>query len=190
MSKPRPFIDAGKKAMLRFIAMATKQETKEIIPVLREKVMEKCNELGHCPFCSQPIADTTTTFTEETAKDTIRIILNWCNSKDRHEFKSSDVKDMLTHTQYANLNHLVKFGGIVYRPVNPKTGKTYNSTYYGIHRGRADEFLDGKRIVPVQVKHNRFSRHRTGEAEGTVDELPHVSDLLDEEGNYKQPKII
>lgn len=189
MAKPTPHLEKGLKAMERLIRLANKEESKRLIPILRKVVMESANELEHCPFCSQPIKDTTVTFTQETAKDAIRIILNWCNEKGRVEFKTSEIKHLLTHTQYANLNHLVSFGGIIYRPINRKTGKRYSSTYYGINRARADEFLRGEKLIPTQITRDRFTRERTGEAEGTADDLPHTNDLLDESGRYTQPAI-
>lgn len=175
--------------MQKLISRATKEESKTLIPILRRIVMESANELEHCPFCSQPIKDTIVTFTQETAKDAIRIILNWTRDAGRNEFKTSEIKHLLTHTQYANLNHLVSFGGIIYRPINKKTGKRYTSTHYGINRARADEFLRGDKLIPTQITRDRFTHERTGEAEGSVDDLPNTNDLLDGDGRYTQPTL-
>lgn len=189
MSKPTPHLKLGLRAMEKLILKANKEESKRIIPILRRIIMEGRNEFGHCPFCSQPIADTTVTYTEETAKDAIRIILNWTTATGKHEFSTADIKHLLTHTQYANLNHLVAFGGIIYRPINPKTGKRYTSKFYGINRERADEFLRGLRPAPIQIVRNRFSRERIDTAEGTADDLPHTTDLIDADGHYSQPTL-
>lgn len=175
--------------MQKLISRASKEESKDLIPKLRKAVMELANELEHCPFCSQPIKDTIVTFTQETAKDAIRILLNWCNEKGRVEFKTSEIKHLLTHTQYANLNHLVSFGGIIYRPINKKTGKRYTSTHYGINRARAMEFLRGEKLIPTQITRDRFTRERTGEADGSVDDLPNTADLIDGDGRYTQPAL-
>lgn len=175
--------------MRKLVAMASKEESKALIPILRKIVMEKANDLENCPFCSQPIADTKITYTEETAKKAIEILLAWCDEKGRHEFKISEVKHLIDHTQYANLNHLVSFGGVVYRPWNDRLHKPYSSIWYGIHRGRALEFLRGERKIPVQIKRNRFTRERVGTAEGDRGDLPHVSDLVDSDGKYQQPAL-
>jgi hypothetical protein len=141
-------------------------------------------------MCSSPISDTVTTYTKETAEDVIKILYRWSIDHRRHEFKSSEIKHLLDHTQYANLNHLIGFKGIIYRPVNPKTRVPYTSGHYGIHRGRAEEFFRGVRKGPIQIRRNRFTHERIEEVEGTIGEHPHVSDLLDAEGNYKQPTLV
>lgn len=175
--------------MQKLISRATKEESKVLIPILRRIVMESANDLEHCPFCSQPIKDIVVTYTKETAKDAIRIVLNWTRETGRHEFKISEIKDRLTHTQYANLNHLIAFGGIIYRPINKKTGKQYKSTHYGIDRGRANDFLRGDKLVPTQITRDRFTRQRTGEANGSVDDLPNTLDLIDDDGVYTHPSF-
>lgn len=176
--------------MHRLVAMATKDETKVIIPTLRNVVMQKCNELGYCPFCSSPIADIVVTYTDETAREAISKVVEWCERVGTHEFTTSDIGDLLTHTQYANLNHLTAFGGIVYRPKNPKTGLAYKSKFYGINLMRAHEFLSGARTIPIQIKRNRFTRERTDQSDGTVTNLPPVAQFTDEDGQYHAPTEI
>lgn len=125
MSKSTPHIDHGLKAMHKLISRATKEESKILIPILRRIVMESANDLEFCPFCSQPIKDTVVTFTQETAKDAIRILLNWTRDNNRNEFKTSEIKHLLTHTQ----------------------------------------------------------------SDGSVDDLPNTTDLIDEDGHYSQPAL-
>jgi hypothetical protein len=184
MSKTRPFLPEGEKAMNRLLRMSTKEESKAIIPALRKAVMEKRNELKHCPFCSNPIADTTTSFTDHTAVRVLWELARWCRSKGRHEFDVSEVKDLLDKTQYANLNHLDRFAGIVYRPINPKTRKPYTSKWYGIHTQRADEFFRRERKAPIQITYNRFTGERMAVTEGYVNEFPKIKEFLDADGSY------
>ena len=189
MAKAQPFLKKGETAMRKLIAMASKEENKALIPILRRIVMEKCNELENCPFCSQPIADTKTTFTEETSRKVIEKILQWSDEKGKHEFKAGEIKHLLDHTQYANLNHLVSFGGIIYRPFNRRLNKPYSSIWYGINRQRALEFLRYERKIPIQIRRNRFTKERVDTAEGDRGDLPHVSDLVDSEGKFSQPAL-
>ncbi len=170
--------------MRKLVSMATKEETKAIIPTLRKVVMERRNELHNCPFCSFPIEDTTTSFTDHTAVRVLWELVQWCSRKERHEFDVSEIKDLLDKTQYANLNHLDRFAGIVYRPINPKTKKPYASKFYGINLTRAWEFFKGQRKAPIQITYNRFTGERTAVTEGFVHEFPNIREFLDADGFY------
>ena len=158
MSKPSPHLEAGEKAMRLFMSRAKTDEAKRMIPAMRQRVMDWRNELKCCPFCSNPIADATVNYTVQAAVQALYKLYRWCGEKRRHEFKISEVKHLLDHTQYANLNHMARFGGIVYRP--QLYGKT-RAGWYGIHMERAAEFFACRRKAPVQITHNRFTGERT-----------------------------
>lgn len=182
--------DPGLEALNKLLRASSKEESKTIITAVRKYIREHANDLKHCPMCSNPIHDVITTYTKETAEDVVRILYRWSTEKGRHEFKIGDVKHLLDKTQYANMNHLVAFKGIFYRPINKKNGRPYTSTYYGIHRGRAEEFLRGQRPGPIQIRRNRFTHERVDESEGKIGEHPHVAEMVDTDGIYKAPTLL
>lgn len=186
MGKPHPYKEKGEEAMRTLARMATKDETKAVIPVLRAKVEENRNELGHCPFCSQPIHDVTETFTKQTMVNVLFVLVQWCEEKRVHEFDMKDVKHLLDHTQHANLNHLVYTDGIFYRPEDAE-GKQVKGRY-GIHLERAHEFFRGERKALVQIISNRFTGERVGETWKYIHEFPDITDFLDKYGQYVVPK--
>lgn len=167
--------------MRTFLSKAKNDETKRILPIVRTKVMEWRNELGHCPFCSHPIDDTTVHYTVQASVQALHKLYQWCGENKRHEFKMSEVRHLLDNAQYNNLNYLDRFGGIVYRPM--KDGKE-RPGWYGIHMERAKEFFGSKRKAPIQITYNRFTRERMAVVEGYIREFPDLAAFIDAEGNY------
>lgn len=156
----------------------------------RELLDRFANELGFCPCCDQSVDDVKTDYTDATSVHALYKLLKWCIRHQCHEFKSSDVKHLLDHTQYANLNHLDRFGGIVYRPKNPKTGKQYKSTYYGINIQRAEEFFRNERPAPVQIITKRLTGERIASTEKLLRDFPSIGEFLDADGNYNPKHIV
>lgn len=146
--------------------------------------------LGNCPCCTQPIGEVITSYTDSTSIRTLYKLVAWCRENKVHEFKSSDVKHLLDHTQYANMNHLDRFGGIVYRPQNPKTGKPYQSTYYGINMERAREFFRNERPAPVQLVTNRITGERIASTDKLMRDFPGMGEFLDGDGMYDPEHIV
>lgn len=183
--------DPGLEALNKLLRASSKEESKAIITAVRKYIREHNNDLKHCPMCSQPITDTLETFTKETAYDPIKIIYEWVQRTGKHaKFKAADIKPLLNHTQYCNLNHLIAFEGILYRPNNPRTGEPYTSTYYAMHRGRAEEFLRGYRPGPVQILRARFTRERIDQVKARAGEMPHIADMVDDDGIYSPPTLL
>lgn len=156
----------------------------------RQIVYEYADSLKLCPCCNQPIGEVKTSFNMQTAVSTLYALVKWCSEKEKHEFEMKEVKHLLDHTQYANLNHLTKFGGIVYRPINPKTEKPYTQGHYGINLTRAWEFLRNERAAPVQITRDRLGRHRTGSTEKFLRDFPSIQEFLDEDGHYDPDHIV
>lgn len=146
--------------------------------------------LGTCPCCSQLIGEVITSYSDSTSVHTLYKLVRYCRQNRVHEFKSGDVKDLLDHTQYANMNHLDRFGGIVYRPINPKTGNPYKSTYYGINLERADEFFRNERKAPVQIVSNRITGERIASTEKLMKDFPGMGEYLDADGGYDPEHIV
>lgn len=160
------------------------------VKAARNVLDEKRNDLKYCPCCDQPIADVKTDYSDATSVLTLWRIAAWCRGKTRHEFSASDVKHLLDHTQYANLNHLDRFGGIIYRPIDPKTKKPYRSRYYGINLQRADEFFRNERPAPTQIVTNRLTGERLASTEKLMRDFPGMGEYLDAEGNYQPDHVV
>lgn len=162
------------------------------IEAAKRLISEKdiAQRLGNCPCCTQKIGEVITSYNDVTAVQTLYILVKWCSEHEVHEFKTGDVKHLLDHTQYANLNHLDRFGGIVYRPNNPKTGKPYRSTYYGINLTRAHEFFRNERKAPVQIVTNRITGERVASTEKLIRDFPGIGEFLDDDGSYDPQHIV
>lgn len=146
--------------------------------------------IGNCPCCTQKIGEVITSYNDVTAVQTLYKLVKWCSENETNEFKTSDVKHLLDHTQYANLNHLDRFGGIVYRPINPKTDTPYKSTYYGINLTRAHEFFRNERKAPVQIVSNRITGERVASTEKLLRDFPGIGEFLDEDQMYDPDHIV
>lgn len=160
------------------------------LKVAAKMVIEWRNTLKYCPTCDQPINDVKTDYTDATSIKTLYALYAWCKERGRHEFESSMVKHLLDHTQYANLNHLDRFGGIMYRPIDPKTKKPYRSKFYGINMSRAREFFANERAAPVQIITNRLTGERVASTEKLMRDFPGMEEFLDDRGFYDPEHIV
>lgn len=163
---------------------------KAAIEAAARMVLKKSEALQDCPCCGQPIGEVITSYTDSTSIHTLYKLVKYCSENNVHEFKTSDVKHLLNHTQYANMNHLDRFGGIVYRPIDPKTQKPYKSTYYGINLTRAWEFFRNERTAPVQLTTNRLTGERVASTEKYMKDFPGIGEFLDTDGIYDPEHIV
>lgn len=156
----------------------------------RGLVDEFADELEFCPCCQQKVSSVTESFNLTAHVETLYKLVKWCQEHNKNEFEMKEVRHLLDHTQYANLNHMTKFAGIVYRPVNEKTGKPHTSSHYGINLKRAWEFFRNERPAPVQIVRDRLGRNRKATTEKYVRDFPALHQFLDSDGNYDPDKIV
>lgn len=156
--------------------------------LINDPVLAK--RLGTCPCCSGKIGQVITSFSDITSVQVLYKLVKWCSDNGKNEFKTTDIKHLLDHSQYANLNHLDRFGGIVYRPKNPKTGKPYRSTYYAINLTRAHEFFRNERPAPVQIISNRVTGERIASTDKLLKDFPNIGEFLEADGRYDPDHIV
>ena len=162
-----------------------KTVTPELLDAIATYIQKHRNTLEHCAFCCMPINDVTITYTKETAPDAIRTMVEFAQRVGKHEFSISDIKPMLTKTQYANLNHLVYLKGVIYRPLDPETKEPVHSKYYGINIPLALKFLNNETKFPHKVVTNRLTGEVLQSEEVFASEFPETKTKLDKKGNYK-----
>lgn len=113
-------------------------------------------------------------------------VFQWCERKQVHEFKKSDVKHLFTSDVVSSVfAYLRWFGGLVYSPDDVKG-------HYGLNMERCREFFAGTLEIPTDVWTNPL----TGEIEmndyRTIDNMPKLTGFLDENQNfivkYKEPQ--
>jgi len=171
----------------RSFTAETMDKLKTSMMLIREKVKEHRNEVKQCPCCSQPIDDVVTQYPKEVVLEVLGMSMEFVRLTQRYEFDLKELQKVvgrqLSHTAYCNINHFVRFGGIMFRPKNPKTGEPYKSGHYGINMDRAREFFKGIRNAPVRIVRNRF----TDEKEYTkvsIHDFPSVKQFINEDGEY------
>lgn len=157
---------------------------------LRIIIAEDRNAIKNCPVCDQLIDDVKTSYSIHTAVDVLYKLVQWCRANGRHEFDVAEVKGFLDHTQYANVNHLDRFAGIVYRPMNPETSEPYKGKFFGINLQRADEFFRNERAAPVQIVTNRLTGERVAVTQKYLKDFPQFQEFLDDRGAYDPDRII
>lgn len=155
--------------------------------VVKKVTQEHRNELDGCSICNRPIEDVQTQYPKEVVLEILGIAMLYVRITGEHEFTVADLQKktgkQLTHTAYCNINHFVRFGGIMYRPIDPETGEKYKSSHFGINMQRAREFFRGERPCPIKIMHNRFTNEST-HTNVMIGDFPHMIDLIDDEGNY------
>lgn len=163
------------------------EELKSAMTLIKDATREYRNVIGYCPCCDAKIDDVITSYPKEVVLEVLGMAMLYYRVTGKHEFSLKELQEKtskrLSHTAYCNINHFCRFGGIMYRPIDPKTDKPYKSSHFGINIERAQEFFRGERKAPVKIVSNRF----TGEnvtTDITVKDFPSITKFIDEDGFY------
>lgn len=145
--------------------------------------------IGKCPLCNGNVKDRKITIYQELIASLYRVY-QWCLENEVHEFDIKKVRHLIGKVEYTRWGDLVRCsGGIVYRAVDPKSGKTRKG-YYGINRERAGQFFRGERTIPMQTTLNQVTNERTEVRSAYVRDLPDVASMLDKDGQYDHKKTV
>lgn len=101
----------------------------------------------------------------------------WCLDNDRHEFSRSDIKHLILRNENdtARWGDWILFGnGMVYKPEGKGS--------WGLNMERVQEFLEGKREIPIKVA-KRGKEFKVLEI-GTIKNIKNLSDYLDGDMKY------
>ena len=146
----------------------------------KEYIHKKRNVLKKCPYCNSAIQDRKASLHKQLI-DALYRVYCWCGKNRKHEFHTKDIKHLLGKTEYNRFGDLVRMGGIIYRPkVEGKSKKAF----YGIHMGRAKEFFNGQRDIPIQITLDQITGEILGEVRGKIGEFPDIQAFLTKEGLY------
>lgn len=157
--------------------------------VLREIIQENNNEIEFCPCCDGHVTDKQVSFNRGTVEG-VHKIYTWLGEKERHEFRTDEIKHLLDKTVYANIGHLKKFGGIFYRPIDPKTDKPQGRKFWGMNMERAKDFFEGRRTAPVQIIKDRFTDKIIASTEKYIHEFPEITEFLKENDMYDPHHVV
>jgi len=154
---------------------------------IRKALIEHRNEVMYCQCCESEVWDVVTSYPKESVLEILGMAMMYSRKTGAHEFTLKELQDVvgrkLSHTAYANINHFVRFGGIMYRPLDPKTGAPYKSGHFGINIERARAFFKGAYQAPIQEVRNRLTDERTY-TKASIKDFPSIASFIDEEGNY------
>ena len=111
-------------------------------------------------------------------------VYKWAREKEIHEFTRKDIKHLfINENDTARFGDWVMFGGLVY-----KNGKAN----YGLNMERCDLFFKGEYKIPSRIWKNPVTRELTKEAYKTINEMPSILQMLNEDGfyiaNYREPQ--
>ena len=140
------------------------------------------NNLDRCPLCDSNVKDLKRALYKELI-NTLYEVYKWCGQHRRHEFEMKDVKHLISKTNYTRFGNLHRFGGIVYRPKDPKTEQTKKGLF-GINMKRAKAFFNGEYEIPVQIILNPITDEIIDAKYVKISEFPGLVNLLDEHGLY------
>ncbi len=109
----------------------------------------------------------------------IAILYNFCKKRQIIEFKTSQVKNLLSHSQYARTGDLVYFGRLV---TKVKKGR------YQLDMQRCLDFIENRLQIPTRV----WKNDETGKVQDGGDRYKLAQEMtylsLDEDGNYVPQK--
>ncbi len=111
----------------------------------------------------------------------LKQVVRWCIEKSKHEFKMSEIRDVIGPVAYSKFADWVYFGGILYRPL--VEGKTVKGLY-GLNMQRAVQFFRGEYQIPKKIWRNPVTRELRHEDLATIRQLPKLIEFLDENLNY------
>lgn len=164
--------------------------TKDEIEALKADLHKKRNELKRCPFCNASIEDRLVTVSANMAQALHRVY-RWCGEHRQHEFRTSDIKHLLTQTDYARFGDLIECSnGILYRPKDKDSNPILKGAY-GMHMERAREFFHGSRTMHTQVLLDQITGDRVAVLkETTLGGIPEIHTLLTKDGLYDHRKLL
>lgn len=145
------------------------------------------NEMKYCPICGHTIADRNVTLYRELI-EALYEVYKWCGKNKKHEFKTKDIRHLLSRNNYARFGDLIRFGGLVYKPKD-EDGQSHKAEF-GINMARAKEFFTGERQIPVQITLNQITNEIIDAQYVTIKDFPKLKELLTADGLYDYDKII
>lgn len=129
----------------------------------------------YCPHCGSIISLRKVALYSGITK-VIKKVYDWCNEKQRHEFKRCEINHLLDSNAVARWGDLVLFGGIFYKS---------SKGYWGMNKDRCESFLRGDYKIPKYVLVNPITREITKSSEEIeVDEIDLLSESLDEHNQF------
>lgn len=168
-------------ALAKLLAKSTKEEVKAAIPAIEKWIHENRNDIGYCPFCKAHIEDRVESIYAELIASLYRV-MRWCEQKNIHEFKMTDIRHLLGQINYTRFGNLVHYGGVVY-PIKNEDGKRMRG-HFGLNLERAREVFENKRAFPLAKTYNMITGECIEETCVFVKDLPALKQFIDENGQY------
>jgi len=153
------------------------------IAELKAEVLAKRNEIKQCPVCGSTIKDRHVALFRKIIKALYRIYC-WCGEHKCHEFSRKQIDHLIGKTEYARMGDLIRFGGIVYKPVKKRNGE------FGLNMARAKAFFRGEYKIPVQITLNQITNEIIEATYAEVKDFPELYALLNAEGIYDHERLI
>ena len=148
-------------------------------------VHDNRNDIKNCPICHQSIKDRKIALYKELIDALYRVYV-WCGKNKRHEFEMKDIRNALGKNEYARFGDLVRFGGIIYRPVSEQKRKAK----YGLNMERAKSFFAGQYKIPIQIVLDQMENRIVSATYVTIKDFPKLKSLLTSEGLYDHEKEV
>jgi len=145
------------------------------------KYKEVREALGCCPVCNSNIKDRIVSIYGGLIR-TLVDVYNHCAEKGNYEFDMKEVRDIMKKNEYARFGDLVRFGGLVYRPLG-EDGKKQKG-HYGLNKERIGAFLRGESQIPMQISINQVTNEARSIKMVYVHQVPELGTFLDEHGQY------
>lgn len=158
-----------------------------ISEMTKQQIHAQRNEIERCPICNANIKDRKITLYRGIIR-TLYSIYCWCKDRGKHEFTTKQIKQRMTHNDYARFGDLIRFGGIVYKPKD-ENGKT-RKAQFGINMSRADAFFHGNYRIPVQITIDQIRNEVIDKTEVDIKDFPELHELLKKDGLYDDKKVI
>lgn len=107
-------------------------------------------------------------------------VWKWCKEKNVTKFERRDVSHLFkSETVTANFGNWLLFGGLLFRPEeNKKKG------HYQFNTERTEAFFRGELEIPMTIWKNPLTGELSMEDYGTIDKIPDLREMLDEDGYY------
>lgn len=139
------------------------------------------NCVAQCPLCHSNIADRTISIYQGLVSALARVH-RWCQEHHTHEFRTSEIKHLLSKNDYARFGDLIRFGGLVYKP--EAIPGTSQKSRFGLNMERVEAFLAGTYEIPVQIVINQITDAIVGEVRVNRTHFPDLIALLQADGLY------